>query len=500
MGIRMKENKRSNGIKYLLTVVWCAGSLLLGGCSGTGEGTWKQEYENCMAAMEQGISEHTSEAHIPYELLQGFDKIKTDRSRELWQDSLGAFSECVAVCIQNQSVCMNGEEDIYRMAVLLMTVMCERCNGYYEFAYGQSEDLEKAKEDFKAVIEGENPIDENMASLYEEFYYPDAESALSTLLSEAWQEEFHHCLDTARDRVKQSDAADEEQILEVLEAWEDFFEVWADNEEKNERIQSRTEVFCIGTMLLIDGLEKSGGSYEFIYDGEADRQTVMNNYYCFKLLYYKARRRYPYTDPIEVNTGFLSCEDYCGKNENPENSVPEEMIQALSTALQNNTLEGYVAEISAEYTLLQEDEIKQYLRKDTSGILESFYYDHMEDGEWFLFERDDDIIVRRKIDNEEYPYCYYKFPCEGKVYGYALQAYGKNEDYFFISWEDDDYLLVTKRKEGQVNGIAVYQMHGYALIGWILGLDKTSDGEIEVTFYTYVSNGNDIIGTDFLDY
>ncbi len=181
--------------------------------------------------------------------------------------------------------------------------------------------------------------------------------------------------------------------------------------------------------------------------------------------------------------------------------VPEELTEELSTALQNNTLEAYVAEISAEYVLLQENEIMQYIRKDTSGVLESFYYEYIEGGEeWFLFGRDNDIIVRQKIDNEKYPYCYYKFPCEGGVYGGALRAYGKNEDYYFISWEDDDYLLVTKRAEGQVNGLAVYQMYGYALIGWILGLEKTSDGEVEVTYYTYVGNGNYVWGERFLDY
>ncbi len=217
----------------------------------------------------------------------------------------------------------------------------------------------------------------------------------------------------------------------------------------------------------------------------------------------KAGRRYHHTNPVDQNVGFLACRDIVTsrENENPENSVPEGLTKELSTALQNNTLEDYAAGISAEYIRLQEGEIMQYVREDTSGVLESFYYEYAEGGEeWFLFGRDNDMIVRQKIDNEEYPYCYYKFPCEGRVYGAALRAYGKNEDYYFISWEDDDYLLVTKRAEGQVIGLALYQMYGYALIGWILGLEKTSDGEVEVLYYTYVSNGNYIWGEHFLDY
>lgn len=217
----------------------------------------------------------------------------------------------------------------------------------------------------------------------------------------------------------------------------------------------------------------------------------------------EAGRRYPYTNPIYGNVGFLARRDIVTsrENENPENSVPEELTQALSTALQNDTIEDYMAGISAEYVLLQEDEIMQYIREDTSGVLESFYYKYIEGGEeWFLFERDNDIIVRQEIDNEEYPYCYYKFPCKGEIYEVALRAYGKNEDYFFISWEDDDYLVVTKRAEGQMKGLAVYHMFDYILIGWILGLEKTSDGGIEVNYYTYVGNGNYVWGTDFLDY
>lgn len=157
--------------------------------------------------------------------------------------------------------------------------------------------------------------------------------------------------------------------------------------------------------------------------------------------------------------------------------------------------------------LQQEDEIMQYIRRDTSGMLESFYYDYMEDGgEWFLFERDNGIIVRQKIDHEKYLYCYYQFPCEGKLYGSAIRAYGKNEDCYFISWEDNDYLAVTRREEGQVMGIAVYQR--YSAIwsewynsrptGWIMGLEKTFDGEIQVTLYTYVYAGGAVWGSSWI--
>ncbi len=257
-----------------------------------------------------------------------------------------------------------------------------------------------------------------------------------------------------------------------------------------------TAVWCAGILVLGGCSDRNEGTWKSEY--EKIMAVMERKHSCRGVSAANAKtgRRYPYKCPVMENTGFLE-----RGNTNPENSVPEEMIQALSTALQNNTLEEYLAEISAEYALLSEDEIKRYVRKDSNGILESFYIEYMEGGgEWFLFGRDNDIIVRQKTDQEEYPYCYYKFSCQDERYGSALRAYGKNEDYFFISWEDDDYLVVTKRADGQVNGIAVYQMHGYTFIGWILGLEKTSGGGVEKTFYTYVSNGNYIQGTFFLDY
>lgn len=45
------------------------------------------------------------------------------------------------------------------------------------------------------------------------------------------------------------------------------------------RADSRAEVFRIGTMLLIEGLKSSGGSYEFLYDSEQDRQYLIKEYY-----------------------------------------------------------------------------------------------------------------------------------------------------------------------------------------------------------------------------
>lgn len=495
---------------------------LLGIRPGTEEGTWKQEYELCLAAMELAISRYdVTGADIPYENLPDFEKRASDRSMELWRDAISAFAECVETCVRNQPGGTEGEEDIYRTAVLLMKVMCESRNGHYTLAHEHGEDLEKAQEDFRTVIRGENPIDEYRKSFYEEFdSYIGIDSTIADMIAEAWQGEFYHCLNTVRDRVRQ-DPVNKQQLLKLLEGLEDFLEVWAEDEGRYDCIESgsglrmdiagdRAKVFRTGTLLLIDGLEQSGGSYEFIYDGEADRQTLINNCEGTRTDA-GAERMYRHTISVHSGIGFDARQGIVISpgSEDLEDSVPEELILELSAALQNDTLEDYVAGISAEYALLQEDEIMRYVRKDTSGILESFYFDYMEDGwEWFRFGRDNGIIVRQKINHEKYPYCYYQFPCEGKLYGPAICAYGKNEDCYFISWEDNDYLVVTRREEGQVKGIAVYQRYSATQsewqsnnspTGWIMGLEKTSDGEIQVTLYTYVYVGGYFWGR-FLDY
>lgn len=538
----MKENKKGSRVTIAPAVLWCICFLLLSGCSGTEEGTWKQEsvwkqeYENCMAAMEQGISEHRVSGEPE---LSDYEGKARNWSVELWQESLEAFSICVQRCIENQSESMGGEEDIYRNAVLLMTAVCESRGGAYEFAFVQEEDPQKAQEDFQAVIGRENPIDESIASFQEDFdiyYYGDI--LIAEKLEQAWQEEFYHCLDLVRDRVRRSDAADREQILEALEAWEDFFEIWAEVEWKYRRVEfrceiminteeilewlrtggelsiwqgeSRAEVFRTGTLLLIDGLERSGGSYEFLYDGETDRQALTHRYRETETVTREERGNH-YMGSVDVNVGFSARQGtvIVPGEEGPVEDVPEDLLLELLAALQNDTLEDFLAGVSAEYTLLREEEAMEYMRKEASGILESCYYDYMEEGgEWFLFGRDNGIIVRQKTGYEKYPYCYYMFPCEGKLYGPAIRVYGKNEDYWFIGWEDNDYLVVTRREEGQVEGIAVYLRYRATQSqwqsnrrpeGWAVGLDKTHDGEIRMTFYPYHNEGSYFWGR-FLNY
>lgn len=443
------------------------------------EGTWEQEYQNCVRNMELRINGE----------LPSIDR-EVNQWIALWYDTLNRFCEYISIAAGCQPENPGSREEIYRTAVLLMTEMREQhgsSNKPYEFLSSHGEDMEEVREEFRAIIEGENPIDEAITMFHKKFDSVYDVSEICDLLgAEVWEKEFYHCLDLVKASVRQTGIENKEKMLEILETYEAFFVLWADNEQIGAENQGgsgmrgwigykRAEVFRIGTMLLIDGYEKAGGSYEFLYDSEADRQRLTESYF-----------EYLHTDSV-MCADFLAYGD-----ENPDNSVPEELVQTLSAALQNDTFEACMADLSTEYVLLREDEVTQYVWEDTSWVLDSFYRDYTEGSEeWFLSTRND-IIVRQETNNEDYPYCYYKFPCQGDGYGAALCAYGKNEDYFFISWEDEDYLVVTGRAEGQVQGIAVYNMFDDGLTGWILGLEKQPDGEVEVTYYTYDPNGSEM--------
>lgn len=191
-------------------------------------------------------------------------------------------------------------------------------------------------------------------------------------------------------------------------------------------------------------------------------------------------RLYPRTSPFYGGIGFFQ------RTDNPENTIPEDMIEGLRDALQRGEIVDYAGDILADYIRMSEEEILQHVRADTSGILESYFCDLMKEGaEWFLFSRDGDIMVREKTDKEGYEYVYYKFPNEGDgVYGMGLPAYGKTSHYFFIQWGDEDYLMVI-RSEGSgetIDGIGVYYMLGYSLIGIVLCLDSNTD---DVRFLSY---------------
>lgn len=246
------------------------------------EGTWEWEFQNCVRAMELRIKEN----------LRYLDReLKWDTV--LWYDTFNRFCQCIKKCADCQLEIMGNKEEVYRTAVLLMAEMRDRrgrSDRPYEFLSSHDGDMEMVREEFSVTVKGENPIDDAITMFHEKFdsvYY--ASYDISEMGAKAWEEEFYYCLELVRTLAGQAGAEKEEALLEMLEAYETFFALWADNEQISQEVEagsglrgaigfSRAEVFRIGTMLLIDGYERAGGSYEFLYDSEADREWLTESF------------------------------------------------------------------------------------------------------------------------------------------------------------------------------------------------------------------------------
>lgn len=89
----------------------------------------------------------------------------------------------------------------------------------------------------------------------------------------------------------------------------------------------------------------------------------------------------------------------------------EKLLKWLSRALFRDVYTiygGSLGFMDETYNLdktFKEEESRQHVQRDDSQILASYYYGIMgEDAEWFLFNRDEDFIVREKTDEEGFEY------------------------------------------------------------------------------------------------
>lgn len=166
----------------------------------------------------------------------------------------------------------------------------------------------------------------------------------------------------------------------------------------------------------------------------------------------------------------------------------------LEEVLMNGAAEEYLLEHESDYICLNEEEIQYYIDWDESGVL-LFFCEDMEKYamkiDWFYFKRDGDIIVRVVMSENEF--VYFKFPKypEQKTYGWSLRAMSENEDYYFIEWDEEDYVVVTRRGEnGEIEGITTYCIFEEACLGWALCQSKTEEGIVKERYYYCVSVGN----------
>lgn len=469
----------------LLAVIICTAGIYLFNRSDSN--IWEREFYHCADDLKSRIDQVDASEYV---LPEYDEKVRQDRI-EVYSDTWQAYINFVENWAKLQGGTPEEREEIYRQATLLMVLIDDNHDGNYGFhdvnrkyctlSYDHGKTREELLFSGNQALQRKNVVDESMELLREEFEHADHYGLIYDLEEFAWETEFHNCVE------RYADTFNNKADIQVLRLWEEFVEQWADNNEAYAFIDSgsglsieiaeaRRECYRTAVLLMICSMEQNGQEYQFVYDMEEDREKLL-----------KWLSRDLFRDVYTIYGGSLGFMD---ETYNPDKTFKEELIKGLQDALQRRDIAGYAADIAADYKQMSEEEIRQHVQRDDSQILASYYYGVMgEDAEWFLFNRDEDIIVREKTDEEGFEYVYYKFPYLGEgEYGTALPAYGKTSDYYFIQWEEEDYLMVTRRESSgeTVDGVGVYSMLGYSLIGTVLCLDKDID---TVRFLSYVFAG-----------
>lgn len=182
-----------------------------------------------------------------------------------------------------------------------------------------------------------------------------------------------------------------------------------------------------------------------------------------------------------------------------ERELPDErekmiLKEELSNALLSGSVREYLSLHESDYVKLREEEIEYYANKDESGILQAYYYDIVladkENTEWFYFKRNGDIVIRRPFKSDN-TYFYDKFRklADGKSYSVGLSAKGENQEFFFVEWNEEDYIVVTRNNTDtqEIEGITVYCVFSNdEKLGWAMCLLK-DDGGVTEKFYTYTT-------------
>lgn len=271
------NERMGNGVRKKLVTAVCVCMLVavfitIPACSNNSkQHPWKDEYEHCLEVIEYKIDNYRKD-----DQLSERDERERKKKTKLWMDFMRDFEEYVETCVENESENVGSSEEIYRWATLLLIDAYDDASGkYYMYISNYELDMEKSLNDWEEMIAEGSAIDNEI--LFGENF---DEEILSEMLAGAWEEEFNNCLESIREDVKQSDAADKDQILNVLQAHENFIRSWVSYEIDSDGISSneimndrKWTIFQIGTLLLKERYTAAGGEYEFIYDYEKDRQN-----------------------------------------------------------------------------------------------------------------------------------------------------------------------------------------------------------------------------------
>ena len=167
------------------------------------------------------------------------------------------------------------------------------------------------------------------------------------------------------------------------------------------------------------------------------------------------------------------------------------LMDDISAAFVNGTIEEWLKERNIPGQLLTEDEVQQLINNENYGVLAKFeeepWRQNSGEADWYIVEQTEerkDVVVIEKVQGQDYV-IYYYFKCHMLENGKIRGDIGRNDaaagaEHFFIEHNGLKYLLVPKRaSDGSMQGIALhlYDMKDY--IGGILYFKNTG----EISYY-----------------
>lgn len=274
MNKRMKKRIKRKLVTAICVSTLAAVLITIPACSNISEPhPWKDEYEHCLKVIEYKTDNYLKDDG----LFEG-DEDERNARIKVWMNFMESFEDYVEICVENESENVGSSEEIYRWATTILIDTYDDDVVYkYDYMYVSNYELDVKK----SLYEWREMLAEAYSVDDEIHYDKNIDTELcSEMLAEAWEEEFNNCLETIREDVTQSDAADKDRILNVLQAHENFIRSWILYETDCEGISSNENVnyrkfmvFQIGTLLLKERYTAAGGEYEYIHEFEKDWQN-----------------------------------------------------------------------------------------------------------------------------------------------------------------------------------------------------------------------------------
>ena len=241
---------------------------------------WEKEFNKCAETMMSSIEQMDTDDILTFD-----EKLDRQKRFEVRSASWLAYMSFVANWVQREGSITQSEsrEEIFKQATLLMVLIADNYGGYsresYEFVYDHGSSREELLFAGNEALHMENVIDESAKIIKEEFKEIDHYDERIVLEADAWEAEFHNCMEKYSEMVYNTYDEYDEQVLRL---WGDFVELWAENDARLEYIgggsgtwifmsERKRECYRTAALLMIYQMEQNGIDYQFIYDIEADR-------------------------------------------------------------------------------------------------------------------------------------------------------------------------------------------------------------------------------------